>query len=192
MQKKTLAVAAASGCVIAMLAGCGVPQEEHDALVAQMTADRGKSEAALNGKIADLESLLKSEKAKVRTARIELDDATERIKTLQQQNVDTARELANAKTRVSELDQSLASTRSQVLAAQDRAQEIERKYNTLDVEYQELKRRFEMFENNLKGLGPAAGTAASPVRPVPAQPAPVAPRSATSSVLDILNEMGSK
>ena len=41
---------------VLVVTGCGVPQEEHDAAVAQLQAERANVEATLNGKISDLSS----------------------------------------------------------------------------------------------------------------------------------------
>ena len=50
---------------IFLIAGCGVPQEEHDALVLQMQTEKAELEANLNTKISELESIVKSRKQKL-------------------------------------------------------------------------------------------------------------------------------
>jgi chromosome segregation ATPase len=169
------------------LTGCGVPQEKHDALVAQLTADREASEAALNGKITDLESLLKSEKAKTQSLRLQLDDATEQCKVLRQQSAETASELADEKSKTLSMEQEVADAKLGEIVAQDLAREAEEKYNALKDEFDALQRRFEMFKTNLQGFGKPA----SAVAPKAAAPA-ASPEAESKSSLDILNEMGSK
>ena len=50
---------------LCLLAGCGVPQEEHDAMILQLQSEKTEIETSLNEKIAELESIVKAEKAKV-------------------------------------------------------------------------------------------------------------------------------
>ncbi|MEE9368440.1 MAG: hypothetical protein V3V05_06205 [Pontiella sp.] len=182
MQIKRVVMMVAAGCALGMLTGCGIPKEEHNAMIAQLTAERAESEDQLNGKIADLESTVKSEKAKVRTSRIELDDASDRIKGLQIKSAETASTLAAEKSRASKLESDLTSSKSSALAAQDQALEAENKYSTLDVEYQELKRRFEMFQSNMSSLNSASGS--------PAPSGSSAPMSDSDAAKKLLEEMG--
>ncbi len=188
MQIRKIAMMVAAGCAMGILSGCGIPEEEHNAMIAQMTSERAESEDQLNGKIADLESVVKSEKAKVRTARIELDDASERIKGLQQKSAETSKALATEKSKVSSLESELSSSKSAALAAQDQAVEAENKYSTLDVEHQELKRRFEMFQANMSSLNSASTPASTPSASGGA-PAGSAPKSDADTAKSLLNEM---
>ncbi len=185
MQIKRIAMMVMAGCAMGILSGCGIPEEEHNALVAQMAAERAESEDVLNGKVADLESVVKSEKAKIRTARIELDDASERIKGLQQKSAETSKALATEKSKASKLEDQLASSKSSALAAQDQAVEAENKYSTLDVEHQELKRRFEMFQANMNSLGSASAPASSSS----AAPKTAAPKTDSDMAKSLLDEM---
>jgi chromosome segregation ATPase len=174
MQKKSIAMMLVAGCAVGMLTGCGIPEEEHNAIIAEMEAKFKAEEEKLNIKIAEQDSVITSEKAKVRTSRIELDDATERIKGLQQKSAETATELASEKTKVAQLESELKTSKSATAAAQDQAMEAENKFNTLDVEYQELKRRFEMFQKNMSALNQASK--------------PAAPKAATQDDLGMLGE----
>lgn len=159
MHKKSIAMMLAAGCAIGMLTGCGVPEEEHLAALAAQESAFKAEEDTLNQKIAEQESIIKNEKAKVRTARIELDDASERIKGLQQKSAETSKALASEKTRAADLESELKSQKSATAAAQDRAMESEEQYNTLSVEHEELKRRFEMFQKNLSSIGSSSSPA---------------------------------
>jgi chromosome segregation ATPase len=186
MQMKNIAMMLVAGCTIGMLTGCGVPEEEHLAALAQQEAMFKAEEEKLNVKIAEQESIIKNEKAKVRTARIELDDASERIKGLQQKSAETATALATEKTKTAGLESDLKTSKSATAAAQDQALESESKYNTLDVEYQELKRRFEMFQKNMSALGEASAPASAPAAAAPA----AAPQSDAEKVNSLLDQMG--
>ncbi len=187
MQIKAIAMMVAAGCALGLMTGCGVPQEEHDAIVAEMDAKFKKAEADLKGKIADQESLVKAEQAKTRTLRIELDDASEQIKVFKQQTAEANSALADIKSKVIELEGALASAKAATAVAQDLAAEAESKYNTLEIEHQELKRRFEMFENNMKSLTQAPVPAGAPASAPAAQaPAPTKPSSAMG-ILDMMS-----
>ena len=63
-----------------LLTGCGVPQEEHDAIVAELEHNKSVLEAELNEKITDQASVIKAEKAKVASLRGELDEAGRKVK----------------------------------------------------------------------------------------------------------------
>ncbi len=187
MQIKAIAMMVAAGCAMGLMTGCGVPQEDHDAIVAEMDAKFKKSEAELNGKLADQDSLLKAEKAKVRTSRIELDDATEQIKVFKQQAATAAAALTEEKAKVLQLEGALAAAKAATAVAQDLATEAESKYNTLGIEHQELKRRFEMFEKNMKSLTQAPAPAAAPsTAPAAQAPAP-AKSSSAMGILDMMS-----
>jgi chromosome segregation ATPase len=173
-----------------MLTGCGVPQEEVDAMVTAIEEDYDAQIDVLNGTIADNESIIKSEKAKNRQNRIELDDATERIKDLQQKSAETSKELATVKSQAAKLDSELKTAKNQTAAAQDQAKAAEGKYNTLDVEYQELKRRFEMFQKNMSSIGTPATTA--PAKSAVTAPAAAsnAPQTDAQKAASLLDAMG--
>lgn len=159
MQKKHIMMMLAAGCALGMLTGCGVPKEEHLAALQAKDDAFKEMQDSLNQKIADQENVIKSEKAKVRTSRIELDDASGRIKKLQQEKTDGAQALAAEKTKVADLTTQLRSQKSATAAAQDRAEEAEGKYNTQVVEFEALKRRFEMYQKNMAALNNPASVA---------------------------------
>lgn len=190
MQMKTIAMMLAAGCALTMLTGCGIPEDEHNAILADMASKHEGEVDKLNGKIADLESLLKNEKQKVRTARIELDDATERIKGLQQKSAETSKALSAEKAKVATLESDLKRSKSATAAAEERATDFESKYSTLDVEFQELKRRFEQFRKNMSSLGSGASRPAT--TSPSAAPTGSAPMSDSEKALDLLNQMGSQ
>ena len=170
-----------AGCAIGMLTGCGIPEEEHNAMIADLEAKHATEVDGLNIQIVDLESVVNAEKAKVRKSRIELDDASERITGLQQKSAETTKALAAEKSKAAKLESDVKSAKSMAASSQDQAMEAEEKYNTLDVEYQALKVRFENFQSNFGGSAAPAATAAAPVAE--------APQSETKSAKSLLDEM---
>ena len=194
MQKQTIAMMVAAGCVISVLTGCGVPQEEHNAMIAEIEGKAKVDQDALSSKVADLESLLQSEKNKIRTARIDLDDAAERIKNLQDKSVSTSKALSAEQEKTMKLESELSSAKSASMVAQDQAIEAESKFNALDLEYQALKNRFEMFQKNMSSMGGTASSAAPAEAVAPVETA--APEAAATSsadsetALSILDSMG--
>lgn len=147
---------------IGMLTGCGIPEEEHNMIIADLEAKHAEEVDKLNGEIEAQKDLVKNEKAKVRQGRIELDDATERIKGLQQKSAETSKALGAEKSKVAKLESELKTSKSQTAAAEDRATEAETSLSTLDVEHQELKRRFEMFQKNMSSMGSSPAAASTP------------------------------
>lgn len=158
MQIKSIAMLAAAGCAIGMLTGCGVPQDEHDAIVAQMTAERQTSEDALNVKLADTQSLLDAESAKTRKLQIELNDSAERIDELKSSVTELTDTISGEQSKVSQLESSLAATKASVASAQQQARDAENARNVMEIEKQETQRRFDMLRKailDLNGKNPA-------------------------------------
>jgi len=199
MQKKTIAMMLAAGSAIGMLTGCGVPEEEHLAALAAQEQAFDEAEDKLKQKIAEQETIIDNEKAKVREARINLDDNAERIKDLQQKSAETAKALATEKATVADLESQLKTAKSMASSAQEQADEWESKYNTLEVEYQDMKRRFEMFQKNLSAMGsssmpaPAEGSDSSGLEELETMggsaPAPKTEKDKAASLLDQMGEM---
>ena len=182
---KNIAMLLVAGCAIGMLTGCGIPEEEHNMIIAELDAKHQTEVDKLKGDIADKESINKNEKAKVRQSRIELDDATDRIKGLQQKSAETSKALAIEKSKATKLESELKTSKSRTASAQDQAMDAENKFSTLDVEYQELKRRFEMFQKNMNSIGTPAPTAAPAGNsPAPASSGPQTDAQKASSLLD--------
>lgn len=177
---------AVTACVLGMLTGCGVPQEEYDAKIAELNDAWGEIDT-LKGKVADFESLLKAEKSKVRSTRIELDDASKRIKELTAQEAASATALAEEKGKVAELESDLASAKSATGMAKDRASEIEDAMAALQAEYDALKARFDQYVKNMRALGgePPAEVDA----PVAVSAEKESAGSGSASALDILDDM---
>ena len=177
---KRIIMMAAAGCAIGLLTGCGVPQEEYDAKIGELNAAWAENET-LNGKNTDLESLLKAEQGKVRSTRIELDDASKRVAELKEKDAAAAKALADEKGKVSGLESDLAASTSAKGMAEDRSSEAETALASLQGKYDKLVADFEQFKKNMRSLG----------APVPASPAPKSDdgESASKTALDILDDM---
>ena len=189
---KKIAMLLAAGVAVGMLSGCGIPEDEHNMIIAELEGQHKAEVDKLMTEVADKDSLIKSEQAKVRQNRIELDDASARIKDLQQKSAETAKALAAEKSSVSSLESELKTAKSQAASAQDQAMEAESNYSTLDVEYQELKRRFEMFQKNLGAMSSPASTTSGSSMPTASSTPTMdsAPKSDAQKASSLLDQMG--
>ena len=185
MQMKTIAMMAAVGCAVTLLTGCGVPQEEHDAKIAELNTAWQEIESQ-KGKNTDLESLLNAEKAKLRTTRIELDDAAERIAASQTKQAETATALATEKAKISKLESGLSSAKAATMRAQEAATETEDALAKLQEDYQKLQGRFDQFEKNMRALDGAQSVGAAP-KAAPKASGPA--KSDSEAAMDLLNQM---
>lgn len=185
--QKPLATMIATAAVISLLTGCGVPQDQHEAMITQLKMEHQKEIEKLNVKVEQSETLFKSEQAKLRTARIELDEVGDKVSTAKQDSANAKKELAAEKAKLVKLERELASAKSKAMGAQDQVVEVEEKLAALEKENNELKRRFEQFQRNLRG-------ASNPPKPIAAKPAPSAKpyKKTTPSALDILNDMSAQ
>lgn len=179
MQKNAIAMMAVVGCAVTMLTGCGVPQEEYDAKLGELNTAWQEIET-LKGQNADTQSLLDAEKAKVRTTRIELDDASDRIKAAQAKEAETAGALADAKAQVSRLESNLSAEKARTVNAQEVADEIAIELAEAQEEIKNLLKRWKQLEDNLTVLdetvGPDTGASAA----------------GDKSAMDLLDEMGAE
>jgi len=179
MQIKTIAMMMAAGCAVAMLTGCGVPQEDFDAKVAEL-ATAGAEIEALNVKLADKESLLDAERSKSSNANAKLAAANKSNVALKTKEAQTASSLVDEKAKVARLETDVASAQSATASAREQTREVETELDELQEDYQTLQNRFDQFEKNMKALD-------TPRVVAPAVAAPVA--SETKSALDVLNDM---
>jgi chromosome segregation ATPase len=152
MQIKSIAMLAVAGCAIGMLTGCGVPQKEHDAIVAQLNADALATEDALNITLADTQSLLEVESAKTRKLQIELNDTAERIDELKSSANELTDSLAAELSKVSQLESDLTAVKNTVASAQQATRDAENERNVMEIEKQETQRRFDMLRSALLDL----------------------------------------
>lgn len=152
MHIKSIAMLVAAGCALGMLTGCGVPQKEHDAIVAQLNAAAQANEDALNVTLADTQSLLEAEQAKTRKLQIELNDSAERIGELQSSADELTDSLAAEQSKVSQLESDLAAVTATVASSRQQARDAENARNIMELEKQETQRRFDMLRAALLDL----------------------------------------
>ena len=136
---------------IFLIAGCGVPQEEHDALVLQMQTEKAELEANLNTKISELESIVKSEKAKVKSHRLEMDNAERKIKDLQTKNAQSVKDLAKTKSEITSLKRSLNRAEDARDRSEKKVSETESQLNSVQAEKDQLQFRFDQLIRNMNG-----------------------------------------
>jgi chromosome segregation ATPase len=192
---KAMAMMVAAGCAVGMLTGCGIPEEEHNAKIAELNTAWQEIES-LKGKNTDLDSLFNSEKAKLRTARIELEDTITRLKGSQKKEAVTASALASEKSTVAGLEKEVSSAKSATMRAKEETVEVEATLVALEEEHDALQVRFDQFNRNMQALSGAPTETAAPVVVVEeltleemvAEQAPTKPKTA----LDLLNEMGAQ
>jgi chromosome segregation ATPase len=160
-------------------------------MITQLKVEHQQEIEKLNGKVEEKDALLKSEKAKLRTARIELDEVADNVSNLKKKAADATKALNSEKSKTSKLERDLASAKSRTMAAQDQLVEVENSYAELQQVYKDLKRRFDQFEKNIRALNEPVPELA-PVAEIEAA-APVAtPQSDLDAAMDILNEMSTK
>ena len=136
---------------LCLLAGCGVPQEEHDAMILQLQSEKTEIETSLNEKIAELESIVKAEKAKVKSHRLEMDNAERKIRDFQTKNAQSIKDAAKAKSEITSLKRSL----NRVEDARDRAEEKVSRINDqlaqIQSEKDDIQFRFDQLVRNMNG-----------------------------------------
>ncbi|WP_372797030.1 hypothetical protein [Pontiella sp.] len=191
---KKIAMLLVTASAIGMLTGCGIPEEEHNMIVQNLENEHAAEVDKLNAEIASQKDLVDNEKKKVRSMRVELDDATERITSLQQKSAETAKTLASEKSKTAGLESDLKTANSRLASAEERAAEAEAAYSTLDAEHQELARRFEMYRKNMSALSapaaPAKSTAPAAMAEEPdMMSAPKTDAEKASSLLDMMGTM---
>ncbi len=181
MQKQAIAMMAVVGCAVTMLTGCGIPKEEHQAVVDDLNAKMAEIET-LKGNVAALDSKLDAEKSKVRKAGIELENAAERLTKSKAAVAEASSALASETAKVNRLEGDLSSEKSKVVSAQQNADEVATDLADLQTAYKVLQARWKQFEDNLNTLDDTVGPGKAS--------APAA--GGDKSALDLLNEMGAQ
>ena len=128
------------------------PQEEHDAAVAQLQAERANVEETLNGKISDLESVVKSEKAKGKSMRLQLDSTERKLRETQKKAIAAAKDVANTKAQVTSLERDVSRAESTADRVKDQLAALQEQATTVESERDELQRRLDMLMKNLRGI----------------------------------------
>ncbi len=134
------------------ISGCGVPKEEHSAIVAQLQAEHAETEKTLNTKIADLESLLKAEKARYRSARLEVENTLRQVKELRQRNAEVAKKAAQNQSQIVRLEDEAESAEVVTRRVRTEMGGVQRRLAQVLANRDEIRRRFDMLRRNLRAL----------------------------------------
>ena len=152
MQIKSIAMLAVAGCAIGMLTGCGVPQDEHDAIVAQLNAEAQASEDALNATLAETKSQLVAELAKTGKLESEIQNTAARIEELKLAADESNNLLAAEQNRALQLEADLAAVTATVDSSHQQALDAENQRDLMEMEKIETQRRFDMLRAALLDL----------------------------------------
>lgn len=152
MQIKSIAMLVAAGCAVGMLTGCGVPQKEHDAIVAQLTAEAQATEDALNAQLAETKSSLDAESAKSSKLQIEVNNSVARIDELKSAADALTDSLTAEQNKVSQLESDLAAVKATIASYQQQTLDAENARDAMELEKQETQRRFDMLRKALLDL----------------------------------------
>ena len=152
MQIKSIAMIVIAGCAIGMLTGCGVPQEEYDAMVAQLTSEKETAVNEMQTKLDDTTSLLTAEKTRTSSLNSDLRDSTVLNDELKQANDELKATIEDANGQISTLESQLATARASIRTAQDRATAAENGRSQAEMETRNTERRFNELILNLINL----------------------------------------
>lgn len=136
---------------LCLLAGCGVPQEEHDAMILQLQSEKTEIETSLNEKIAELESIVKAEKAKVKSHRLEMDNAERKIRDFQTKNAQSIKDAAKAKSEITSLKRSLNRAEDARDRAEEKVSRINDQLAQIQSEKDDIQFRFDQLVKNMNG-----------------------------------------
>jgi chromosome segregation ATPase len=206
MQIKSIAMLAAAGCAIGILTGCGVPKEEHEAIVAELTANAQAAEDALNAELNDTKSQLDDATAKAARLQIEVNDSVDRIAELKSAADELTDSVAAEQSKVAQLESDLAAVKATVATSQQETRDAEKERDIMELEKQETQRRFDMLRKAILDLNEVnpddmqiklivddmdapADTLSAPAEAAPTAAAPAAEDD--SSLTSILDEMDS-
>jgi chromosome segregation ATPase len=152
MQMKSIAMLVAACCAMGILTGCGVPKKEHEAIVAELTANAQAAEEALNAELNETKSSLDAEQAKTRKLQIELSDSVERIDELKSAADELTESVAAEQSKVAQLESDLAAIEATVAAAHQATRDAEEERDLMELEKLETQRRFDMLRAALLDL----------------------------------------
>ena len=136
---------------LCLLAGCGVPQEEHDAMILQLQSEKTEIETSLNEKIAELESIVKAEKAKVKSHRLEMDNAERKIRDFQTKKAQSIKDAAKAKSEITSLKRSLNRAEDARDRAEEKVSRINDQLAQIQSEKDDIQFRFDQLVKNMNG-----------------------------------------
>lgn len=179
-----------AGCMVGMLTGCGVPQEEFDAKVAELDA-AAETNNMLTAKVEDLGTQLNAEKSKGRSMQLKLDDANKSLSEMEAKDVASAQALVAEQGKVADLESALSTLKSAKQLADDQISELEAALAELQAEYENLQHRFGQLKKNMLSFGEGGSSpAVQPQASSAPQTSGKAPAADSKSALDLLDEMG--
>jgi len=152
MQIKSIAMLVVAGCTIGMLTGCGVPQKEHDAIVAQLTAEAQATQDALNAQLTETQASLDAESAKSSKLQTEVENSVARIDELKGAADDLTASLTAEQDKVAQLDSELAEVKGTIASYQQQTADAESARDAMELEKIETQRRFDMLRKALLDL----------------------------------------
>ena len=138
--------------LLLIVTGCGVPQEEHDAVVAKLQSERADIESSLNDKISDLESIVKAEKAKGKSLRLQLDSTERKLKDGQKKALVAAKEAAKIKSQVTSLERDVNRAESEKSRVEEELADMEEQLSAIEIERDEAINDLEQLRNNMSAL----------------------------------------
>ena len=136
---------------LCLLAGCGIPQEEHDAMILQLQSEKTEIETSLNENIEELESIVKAEKAKVKSHRLEMDNAERKIRDFQTKNAQSIKDAAKAKSEITSLKRSLNRAEDARDRAEEKVSRINDQLAQIRSEKDDIQFRFDQLVKNMNG-----------------------------------------
>ena len=136
---------------LCLLAGCGIPQEEHDAMILQLQSEKTEIETSLNEKIEELESIVKAEKAKVKSHRLEMDNAERKIRDFQTKNAQSIKDAAKAKSEITSLKRSLNRAEDARDRAEEKVSRINDQLAQIQSEKDDILFSFDQLVRNMNG-----------------------------------------
>lgn len=137
MVKKWFAVGMAVLLVCLAAVGCGIPQEEHDAMIAER--DTGLA------KVASLESDLSATESELETTENILEETEDDLAATQSDLAATQSELADAESQVSSLKSAASKAKSDLSAARDEVSELEGFKTDVDSLWDSLSPKLELI-----------------------------------------------
>ena len=134
------------------LTGCYVTEEDHNIAIAKLQSERADIESSLNKKIADLESIVKAEKAKGKSLRLQLDNTERKLKDGQKKAIDAAKEAAKLKSEATSLKRDVNRVESEKKRIEEELEDIKEQLSSIELERDEVMNDLEQLRNNMSAL----------------------------------------
>ena len=132
--------------------GCYVTEEDHNNAIAKLQSERADIESSLNDKISDLESIVKAEKAKGKSLRLQLDSTERKLKDGQKKALVAAKEAAKIKSQVTSLERDINRVESEKSRIEQELADMEEQLSAIEIERDEVIDDLEQLRNNMSAL----------------------------------------